>query len=156
MQAASAVETPELNKRSEVAFGQERPADTLTSFYDWLVSEGIVLAKWGEPTWHRKPCPDCPTIPGHDERAISYRQRQVLRTIRGDERERYAAEVTLKRSKVCPVCHGTGALDVQRTDPDRLHPYHEPPEKLFARFFGLNLAAIDAEQRALLEAIRGE
>lgn len=154
--AVKALATPELDKRSRVAFGQERPADTLTNFYDWLAADGIVLARYGEPYEREERCPDCPTIKGYDERAISYRARQVLSALRGDEHARYADEITRKRSKRCPGCRGVGVIYHQQTRPDVLYPAQESPERLFARFFDINLAAIDAEQRALLEAIRAD
>lgn len=157
MEAAAAVATPELDKRSRVAFGQERPADTLTNFYDWLAADGIVLARWGEPVEREERCPDCPTIKGYDERSIRYRERQVLAALRGGDRDAHSARITRTRTlKRCPTCRGSGTIYHQRTNPERLTPHHESPERLFARFFDINLAAIDAEQRALLEAIRAD
>jgi hypothetical protein len=40
------METPELDRRSEIFARREQPNITLSEFLDWLDSEGISLARW--------------------------------------------------------------------------------------------------------------
>lgn len=51
----------------------------------------------------------------------------------------------------CPICGGTGMVD--RDEPLYL-PAHLDINKLLAKFFNIDLAKIETEKRAMLEALR--
>lgn len=150
--------TPECDKRKAVAFTPREPAHVLTEFYDWLEAQGIVLARYGTTEEVAERCPDCRTAKGVREPSLRYRERQLLagREINQAERASILARVEQRGRSRCPRCRGVGTIYERRAEvnPSRLYPFHEPPERLFARFFDLNLDAIESEKLAILEAIR--
>lgn len=176
-----AVQTPELDRRHEAL--QPRPVnDVLTEFYDWLASDGIVLARWGEPYEVPVRCPGCPTLAGVREKSLRQRQRDVIHATVGDDssgeyqyrrsrggsgpltglnRDEWLAYIhDLRQRFPCPECDISAHLEPfgwvleRRVHEDRLALHHESPERLFARFLDLDLNKIDREQRAILEALR--
>lgn len=51
----------------------------------------------------------------------------------------------------CPICHGTGLVD--RDEPLYL-PAHVDINKILAKFFEIDLNKLEAEKRAMLDALR--
>ena len=53
------------------------------------------------------------------------------------------------------LCAYQGVEDEESEEtPDGWYPIHKPAEQLLAKFFGIDLNKVEAERRALLEAIR--
>lgn len=60
---------------------------------------------------------------------------------------------TARYQASCVRCGGTGQVEVTR---EGFQPYKQPIPHILAEFFGIDLDAVDREQRALLEFVRGE
>lgn len=162
--------TPELDKQRAVAFTEREPSHVLSEFYDWLQAEGIEFATWGEPYDVQERCPTCDDrAKGIDPKSLRRRHKDVLGIGRTREERRGSRwtgltvgesreyEERLRREcRPCPDCDPAtpGFRYVTRIHQDRLTPLNQGPERLFARFFGIDLDKIEAERRAILEAIR--
>lgn len=134
-------ETPELDKMRE-AIAPRQVNDTLTDFVDWLTSDGIILARYGAARRRTVPCPACRGR-GFDTSGLSKRQQQLLRL----------GQLTDDARPPCPGgCH-YGKVHEEYLDPESLQPLTEPWSRLFARFLGLDEAAMDRERQALLEEL---
>lgn len=144
---------PEHDKQRRVAYSPEAPADTLSRFIDWLAAQGIELATWGELVDESCDCPDCVTLPGRRESSIKARQRQVIGRLHGQELADYVVRHTGK-FRECPTCHGTGKVWRQRRENDQLAPLQTSPQRLLARYFGVDLGVIERERRSMLDALR--
>lgn len=136
------VSTPELDKQH--ACNEPRaPFDVLSDFYDWLESEGFVLARYGR---HKERSATCPTCRGRrfSTEGLTGRQRQLLAAGALSDHER----------EPCEKCEGTGTVWMSYVDEDSLQPVTLTPEALFARFWGLDLEKIRNEREEILSALR--
>jgi hypothetical protein len=118
--------------------------DAVQDFYDWLTQEqGIVLSRPGAPKERTLTCPRCDGT-GIDQRAMTGRQKQLLRrsALREEEWPK------------CERCEGRRKIIEEYVDHDKLFPIREKPEDLIAGFFEIDVEAFFAEKDAMLAAIR--
>lgn len=149
MKDATSVETPELDRRSEIMHSEEHPHETLGAFYDWLHAHGLVIAKWldGETRTRERRCPDCGGL-GIDIASLNERQRQLRDA-------RVGVDDLPGTTEPCSRCNGDGfVLEDYFVDDPQLVEDYRPPEQLLADYFDLDLVKISDEQMALLKAIQ--
>jgi len=133
------VETPELDRRTAIM----PQAETLTEFVDWLESEGLRICALDK----RSACTGM-WDPQAGRDGVSYHcddgtlRRDTFYTLRKTDTDR--------SGETCPKCDGAGWVE---SGPGEYEPITEGWERLFARFFGLDLDKIEAERRALLESL---
>jgi hypothetical protein len=129
--------TPELDK--QLSFIKDGTTQTLTEFYDWMMSRGYRFVRWEEVKEERT-CPaqlckyGLVTVPNPDPRAG------------------WASDVPETLEEPCDRCGGTGYL-VKVLKEDWVM-FHADPEQLFADFLGINRDKIEAERRALLRELQ--
>lgn len=111
-------------------------------FLDWLNDQGIHLA-----VWERKKNCDYESGPLMDGGGLKWRCEGG--TVTGHPSSNKPGEV----SGPCQKCDGTGLID--RVEP-RLSPIGERYESLLARFYGIDLDKVEAERRAMLQALRAD
>lgn len=136
--------TPELDKQAGIiASGR---AATVQEFIDWFAAQGLQLCAWREDLAETEPCPDrVDTTPGLTPPrwgCVDGKQARYGWTRLPDGSE-YGP---------CDRCKGRGHVDVPL--PAQFMPDARSPEQLMADHFGIDLARIDAERRAILDALR--
>lgn len=135
-----AVETPELDRRAAIM----PQAETLTEFVDWLEPEGLRICSLNK----RRACTGV-WDPQASTRGVSYDcDDGTLRLNPYDTLRRFDIDRT---GETCPKCDGAGWVE---RGPGEYEPISEGWERLFARFFELDLDKIEAERRALLASLR--
>lgn len=142
--AGREVPTPELDKQ-HVLNEPAQPFDVLSSFYDWLCAEGLVIATYGRQKERTVSCPECRGRRFKFE-GLSPRELQLLRTGNLPDEER----------DPCDRCEGSGSTWISVVDEDSLQEvdYWDHPEVLFARYWGLDLDKIRNEREELLSALQ--
>jgi hypothetical protein len=136
------VPTPELDRQLAI-LGTGR-AQAVQEFYDWLQAQGLHLCAWTEDLTESTPCPDAVTPGKHAPRfgCVDGKRARFGETT-GQDGQDYGA---------CPRCAGRGYIE----RPIRPRWVEDPrsPERLVADHFGIDLRKIEAERRAILDAIR--
>lgn len=129
-------------------------ADTLTQLWDWMRSEGIVLAKWGKREERAMKC-ICTTtgawqLNGLDNDALTVRQREVVVSLSaGMELRDYREGLP-----VCEECNGSLTIYEEFTIESELEPLHVTPEKFIGAFLDIDPQKLSDEKDAMLAAIR--
>lgn len=141
------VPTPELEKRKAII--DSGKAAVVQDFFDWLKAEGVIFAQHGEP-YEVVLC--CRVRNGYTREEWTPQWRSYP----------YESDLT-GRHEYAP-CNPDGSLrDEQppivetRFNDDKLgfhRLFGKDGEAVLAEFFDIDLQKIDAEQRALLDAIR--
>lgn len=149
------VPTPELDKRHDVAFEPRPPSEVLSEFWDWLHANGYEICADG---YHEEVEEKCGVCAGVGKR-MNPRQRQVyeeawpiMGTVTWEQSIEERGQF-LARLKDCKTCDGSGFVYVKHYR-QGLVPFVGGPERLFARFFDIDLDKIETERRAILDELR--
>lgn len=129
--------TPELDKMSE--FINSGAREHLSHFWDWLESQGYWLAR-EEAAFEDRPCPN----PACDNGTIIVANR--------DPYAGWSTSIPETVEEDCPRCDGK--TYVRKYFEKEIVSYTGGPERLFAKYMGIDLAKVDLERRALLDEIR--
>ena len=126
----------ELDRYSELH--QNGTLSTLSEFYEWLRSQGLHLARWGELTEDR-PCLIC-------------RETGKVERDNDDPLAGWSASVLERITEDCTYCEGRG-FEVVVTGEDWIID-HRSPDRLFADFLGIDLNKLEQERREALDRVR--
>lgn len=119
-------ETPELDKMHEVR-EQSQP---IGEFIDWLAGQGVQLVRWAPVVKERWPWKSRYDANGEKARVFLIADHGPDDGVHGPPEE-YADEADIEA-----------------------FPWHESTERMLARFFEIDLNAVEEERRALLDELR--
>lgn len=146
-------DTPELDKMATVR-DESQP---IGAFLEWLSEQGIILCKWETPresqrcTGVQRDIFDRDNCQGTGVALRTVKTMADLSLPRGEERD--ASRVTLiEAGGECTKCNGTGSYEYDGAE--QYLPDFMPIEKRLAQYFNIDLAKVEQERRAVLEAIR--